>query len=67
MNDLRISGEPNFWQSNLPYLLEHLKATLEGLTSREAAKRLKSCGPNVFHPQRKNTIWVQFLSKFNNL
>lgn len=66
MNNLQFSPTPTFWQQNLKALLEHLKTTPAGLTSSEAASRLKRYGPNVFHSQRKNAALLQFLSKFNN-
>ena len=58
--------EHAFWQPNLTNLLEYYQSTLAGLTSREAAKRLTRYGPNLFHPQRKNAVLLQFLSKFGN-
>ncbi len=66
MNDLPSPKEPIFWQQNLTALLAYLEVTPAGLTSREAARRLKRYGPNVFHPQRKNAALLHFLSKFNN-
>lgn len=58
--------EPAFWQQNLTTLLEYYKSTPAGLTSCEAADRLVCYGPNLFHPQRKNALLFQFLSKFSN-
>lgn len=58
--------DPTFWQQNLADLLKLYKATAGGLTSREAAERLKLYGPNLFHPQRRNALLLQFLSKFSN-
>ena len=58
--------EPAFWQQNLTALLESYKATSAGLTSSEAAERLIRYGPNIFHPQKKNALLLQFLSKFSN-
>lgn len=66
MSILPPDKEPSFWQQNLTALLEYHKATPKGLTSSEAASRLKRYGPNVFHPQRKNAMLLLFLSKFNN-
>lgn len=66
MNNLPFPKESNFWQQNLSALLENLKTTPAGLTSKEAARRLKRYGHNVFHPQRKNAALLQFLSKFSN-
>lgn len=58
--------EPAFWQQNLTALLEYYKSSPAGLTSSEAADRLTLYGPNLFHPQRRNALLFQFLSKFSN-
>lgn len=58
--------EPAFWQQNLAALLEYYKSTLAGLTSNEAAERLTRYGLNLFHPQQRNVLLFQFLSKFSN-
>lgn len=55
-----------FWQQNLTAILEYYRSSPAGLTSSEAAKRLKLYGLNLFHPQRKNALLFQFLSKFSN-
>lgn len=66
MDDLSNFTKPNFWQQNVTALLKFHKATPGGLTSKEAASRLRFYGPNVFHPQRTNVALLQFLSKFSN-
>ena len=66
MSILPSDKEPAFWQQNLTALLEYYKATSAGLTSSEAAERLTRYGPNLFHPQRRNALLFQFLSKFSN-
>lgn len=58
--------EPAFWQQNLTALLEYYKASPDGLTTSEAAARLIRYGPNLFHPQRRNALLIQFLCKFGN-
>lgn len=58
--------EPAFWQQKLTALLEYYKSTPTGLTSSEAAERITLYGPNLFHPQRRNALLFQFLSKFSN-
>lgn len=63
---VQTEKERSFWQQNLTTLLEYHQSTPEGLKSNEAASRLRRYGPNVFHPQRKSAILLQFLSKFNN-
>src|ERR1700722_18113833 len=57
---------PPFWRQNLTALLEYYQSTPAGLTSSEVAERLKRYGPNLFHPQRRNALLFQFLSKFSN-
>lgn len=57
---------PSFWQQNLTALLEYHQSSPDGLTSNEAAIRLRRYGPNVFHPQKKYATLLKFLSKFNN-
>lgn len=66
MNILPSAGEPAFWQQNLASLLEYYKASPAGLTSSEAAERLIHYGPNLFHPQRRHALLLQFLAKFSN-
>lgn len=58
--------EPFFWQQNLSDLFKRIEATPNGLTSQEAASRLKLYGPNVFQPEKKFAPLLHFLSKFNN-
>jgi Mg2+-importing ATPase len=58
--------ETVFWQQPVPELLSHLSATPAGLTSTEAADRLKQVGPNVLRPPRKRALVLQFLVKFKN-
>lgn len=55
-----------FWQQSLVVLLESYRSSSAGLTSSEAAERLKFYGPNLFHPQRRSALLLQFLAKFNN-
>lgn len=66
MGILPIDKEPTFWQQNLADLFKFFKATSGGLTSSEASERLTFYGPNLFHPQRRNALLLQFLSKFCN-
>jgi Mg2+-importing ATPase len=66
MSVLPSEKEPAFWQQSLTDLLKSFKTTQAGLTNSEAKSRLKYYGPNVFHPQRKNALLFQFLSKFSN-
>ncbi len=66
MSTVPPDKEPTFWQRNLTDLLEFYKANSSGLTSSEAAERLTRYGPNLFHPQRRNILLFQFLSKFSN-
>jgi len=55
-----------FWQQSLPELLKQLNAAPSGLSSSEAADRLKRAGPNVMRPPKKRALALQFLSRFKN-
>jgi Mg2+-importing ATPase len=55
-----------FWQQSVPELLKHLNTTAAGLTSSEAADRLKQAGPNLLRPPRKRALVLQFLARFKN-
>jgi P-type Mg2+ transporter len=55
-----------FWRQSLPALLEQLDAVPSGLSSGEAADRLKRVGPNILRPPRKRALVLQFLARFKN-
>jgi Mg2+-importing ATPase len=55
-----------FWQQSVPLLLSRLNVTINGLTSSEAADRLKQVGPNMLRPPRKRALVLQFLSRFKS-
>ena len=55
-----------FWQQSLPELLKQLNAAPAGLSSSEAADRLKRAGPNMLRPPKKRALVLQFLSRFKN-
>ena len=58
--------ESAFWQQPVPELLRRLNATATGLSSGEAADRLKLVGLNMLHPPRKRSLVLQFLARFRN-
>ncbi|HET6365521.1 MAG TPA: magnesium-translocating P-type ATPase, partial [Nitrospirota bacterium] len=58
--------ESAFWQQPVPELLRRLSATATGLSSSEAADRLRLVGPNMLHPPRKRSLVLQFLARFRN-
>ncbi|MDQ5987035.1 MAG: Magnesium-transporting ATPase, P-type 1 [Syntrophus sp. SKADARSKE-3] len=58
--------ESPFWQLPLATLLEHLNSSPDGLSNAEASARLVKFGPNLIHGERKQTMILQFLSKFRN-
>ena len=58
--------EAAFWQRSVPELLQRLKVTAAGLSSSEAADRLKQSGPNMLRPPRKRALVIQFLARFKN-
>ena len=55
-----------FWRRSLPELLKLLNAAPSGLSSSEAADRLKQVGPNMLRPPKKRALVLQFLSRFKN-
>ena len=55
-----------FWQRSVPELLKQLNTTASGLSSSDAADRLKREGPNVLRPPRKRALILQFLARFKN-
>ena len=58
--------EAAFWQRSVPELLQRLKVTAAGLSSSEAADRLKQSGLNMLRPPRKRALVIQFLARFKN-
>ncbi len=61
-----LNKGPAFWQEKIAALFERLGSTSAGLSSKEAAARLATFGPNLVHPVRKRLLLMQFLSKFLN-
>lgn len=59
-------AETVFWQQSAPELLKQLEATPAGLSSSEAAGRLKQLGPNMLRPPQKRALVLQFLARFKN-
>ena len=60
------SEKTAFWLQSLSELLKQLNAAPSGLSSSEAADRLKRAGPNVLRPPKKRALALQFLSRFKN-
>jgi len=68
-NTLTVSlseKESAFWQQPVPELLRRLNATATGLSSSEAADRLRLVGLNMLHPPRKRSLILQFFARFRN-
>ncbi len=66
-----MTGSPSekesaFWQQSVTELLSHLSATATGLTTNEAADRLRRIGPNILRPPKKRALLLQFISRFKN-
>ena len=61
-----IKADFPFWQLPDTALLGQLAASANGLSSAEAAERLASFGPNLIRRERKQTLVLQFLSRFRN-
>jgi Mg2+-importing ATPase len=66
MTDSPTRTETVFWEQPVPELLKQLNATASGLTSSEAADRLRRVGPNMLRPPRKRALVLQFLARFKN-
>ena len=54
------------WNLPLPRLLAELGATPEGLSAKEAARRLATYGPNDALIHRRRPLWRQILDRFAN-
>jgi len=57
---------PHFWTEPLGKLLQELKSGSKGLSSIEAASRLRILGPNIARPHRKRALALEFFSRFGN-
>lgn len=55
-----------FWQQSVSELLKQLHTTPAGLSTSDAADRLKQVGPNMLRPPHKRALVLQFLSRFKN-
>ncbi len=58
---------PPWHTLNPEAVLKQLASRPEGLTSDEAAKRLRVYGPNRLPQPKKTSPWLRFLSQFNNV
>jgi Mg2+-importing ATPase len=54
------------WNIPLDRLLSELGATRDGLTSRQAARRLAQHGPNDAMVHRRNPLWRQIFDRLSN-
>ena len=55
-----------FWDQPLQELLQQLPATAAGLTSEDAARRLRQCGPNSLVRQSRFAVLISFFGFFAN-
>ncbi|MEM5831119.1 MAG: cation-transporting P-type ATPase, partial [Candidatus Aenigmatarchaeota archaeon] len=55
-----------FWNKEPTEVLKELNTDNEGLTSVEAAQRIKIYGPNVLKPSKRLTTLSLFLSQFKS-
>jgi Mg2+-importing ATPase len=58
--------QPDFWRQPLPDLCRALDVGQNGLSSSEAAARLRAFGPNLLRPARRGALLRLFLSRFRN-
>ncbi|TJX13931.1 magnesium-translocating P-type ATPase [Tissierella creatinini] len=55
-----------YWSSTMDTVLSHFHSTLAGLTSEDAALRLKDQGANSIKEQKKTSQLMMFAKQFNN-
>lgn len=63
--EIRAADSP-FWQIPITALFAQIAADANGLSSAEAAARLKKYGPNLIHGDKKRAMALRFLAKFCN-
>ncbi|HET9573556.1 MAG TPA: cation-transporting P-type ATPase, partial [Methyloceanibacter sp.] len=54
------------WNVPLDRLLDDLRATPDGLSSREARRRLAEYGPNDAMVRRRRPLWRQVIDRLGN-
>ena len=59
--------EQTYFDKTVPQTLEQVKATANGLTAQEAARRLEEHGPNQLAEGKKKSPLVVFLDQFKDL
>ena len=59
--------EQTYFDKTVPQTLEQVKATANGLTAQEAARRLEEHGPNQLVEGKKKSPLVVFLEQFKDL
>ncbi len=59
--------EQTYFDKTVPQTLEQAKATANGLTAQEAARRLEEHGPNQLAEGKKKSPLVVFLEQFKDL
>ena len=59
--------EQTYFDKTVPQALEQVKATADGLSAQEAARRLEEHGPNQLAEGRKKSPLVVFLEQFKDL
>ncbi|MEZ4867494.1 MAG: magnesium-translocating P-type ATPase [Caldilineaceae bacterium] len=66
MADPRAISEKNYWQAAPDAVLATLASTPTGLSSIEAARRLRTLGPNLLHARPQLAAWRSLLAQFKN-
>lgn len=56
----------SYWSIPLSEALESVQSGMDGLSSSEAATRLKTYGENALKPKQKNSSFRSFLNQFKN-
>ena len=55
------------YQQSVDEVLSQKKSCAEGLSSADAAERLKSFGPNALPEKKSKPAWLRFLAHFNDV
>ncbi|MCR8560802.1 magnesium-translocating P-type ATPase [Mucilaginibacter sp. BJC16-A38] len=58
--------DTSFWQFSKEQALLHLSASEDGLSNKDAAKRIKEYGPNKIRTNANNSAILLFLSQFKS-
>jgi len=61
-----LQTAPPFYQKSVEQALEALGASIGGLASEDAEKRLQQYGPNDLQEKKRATLFSMFMSQFKD-